>query len=1034
MCQGVYFGLMHTPPALFPYVIGLDVGIGSVGWAVLETASFDSVTPIRLRAANSYIFPVAETPKEGISLNQARRLARSTRRRLKRRRQRLAAARLLLIQELGVDVDVFSDPGKVSVWQLRVKALDQPLSPVELAKVCYHLIKHRGFRSSRKESAKAKKDKDQRKLLATLQENQEKLSQYRSFAEMVVTESRLPESPHFNHLRNRAGTYFVTPTRQQVEAELEVILRTQQKLGVAVPPALAERVRQLLFQQKPFATREEIYQKVGCCQFFPEEKRAPLHSVSYELFKCYINLNHLRIIDRQTGAERPLNQEQKQVAMERVSEKPTLSYKQARKLWQLPEREVFKGLYGRTAEEYQKSEEKRYVVQRPVYHQLRGAITAVGAERWGSLSGDTRKLDQICLELTLCKEEKELQPCLQQLGLTPDLVTAVMQVDGHTGFGDLSFRAIESLLPFLATGDDYYTAVSKAGLQPSQEPEDQYFPIINTDELRNPVVLRAVTKARKVVMAIIRRYGPPVRICVEVAREMSQDHERREQKRKENEENRQQNEALTARLRAEYGLVEPSTTDLLKFKLWQEQNAQCAYSGKPISIQMLFHDHQTEVDHALPMSRTLDDSYFNKVLVLTAENQNKRAQTPYEYLSGAAASSAWREYVKRVESWNIHRQKRETLLRQAVPTQLQLEDLRMGNRDLNDTRWMTKFLLDYFRLYCQYSGNVKRRVTAHTGLVTTFFRRRWGVSKSRENDRHHAVDAVVAGCINSHMLERLTRWAKEYEQFPYQERPRFPDPWPKFYKDLRFRILEDKIDEFWQVAELADRYQDIKDEIKPLRVVRAPRRRATGAIHKDTFYSLKKTREAGKLVEKARLEQPKAYQLKNGLTTYSTVEYRPKTAQSYITFFRGEKQAAAENGEMIRIDVFTRDGKFFFVPVYTVDLYRNRLPDRVCVAAKPESEWPKLDPSYTFLFSVYKGDYLRLQKKGKTIEGYYLGANRHTASIIVSNHDRSVVEDGIGLKTQQEVTKYEIDVFGNLSVVKSNTRPTLSARTTKRRL
>ncbi len=71
-----------------PITIGLDIGIASVGWAVL--------TSNRIVALGVRAFDKAETAKEGESLNLARRNARLMRRRLRRRAWRQTkVARLL---------------------------------------------------------------------------------------------------------------------------------------------------------------------------------------------------------------------------------------------------------------------------------------------------------------------------------------------------------------------------------------------------------------------------------------------------------------------------------------------------------------------------------------------------------------------------------------------------------------------------------------------------------------------------------------------------------------------------------------------------------------------------------------------------------------------------------------------------------------------------------------------------------------------------------------------------------------------------
>jgi len=119
---------------------GFDIGIASVGWAVLA--------PDRIVALGVRAFDKAETAKEGDSLNLVRRTARLMRRRLQRRAWRLARlARLLKREGVTSDTALFSPahPASISPWHLRVEALERPLSSEEWARVVYNLCKHRGF-------------------------------------------------------------------------------------------------------------------------------------------------------------------------------------------------------------------------------------------------------------------------------------------------------------------------------------------------------------------------------------------------------------------------------------------------------------------------------------------------------------------------------------------------------------------------------------------------------------------------------------------------------------------------------------------------------------------------------------------------------------------------------------------------------------------------------------------------------------------------------------------------------------------------
>ena len=170
------------------YTLGLDIGIASVGWCLLGE---DRIIDLGVRA-----FDKAETAKEGDPLNLIRRQARLARHRLAQRAWRLKKlARELTHHGLIADKRLFhpENPSVVSPWQLRVAGLDRLLAPEELARVIYHLCKHRGFhwisRAEEKQAdgdAKNEGGKVKQGLAGTKRLMEEK--GYRSIAEMVLAE------------------------------------------------------------------------------------------------------------------------------------------------------------------------------------------------------------------------------------------------------------------------------------------------------------------------------------------------------------------------------------------------------------------------------------------------------------------------------------------------------------------------------------------------------------------------------------------------------------------------------------------------------------------------------------------------------------------------------------------------------------------------------------------------------------------------------------------------------------------------------
>ncbi|RKW00398.1 MAG: type II CRISPR RNA-guided endonuclease Cas9, partial [Candidatus Saccharimonas sp.] len=108
------------------YSIGLDIGTTSIGWAIIDEDNK------RIEKVGVRIFEKPENPKDGKSLSEARRTARSTRRRLKRRRQRLNFIKRffrdnnLLAKE---QIEELLKPGnKLDPYKIREKALNEKIS------------------------------------------------------------------------------------------------------------------------------------------------------------------------------------------------------------------------------------------------------------------------------------------------------------------------------------------------------------------------------------------------------------------------------------------------------------------------------------------------------------------------------------------------------------------------------------------------------------------------------------------------------------------------------------------------------------------------------------------------------------------------------------------------------------------------------------------------------------------------------------------------------------------------------------------
>lgn len=1075
-----------------PYTLGLDIGIASVGWCVLGTKY---IVNLGVRA-----FDKAETAKEGDSLNLVRRTARLTRRRLQRRAWRLTKlARLLKKYGLIEDTRLFQpqNPFPHSLWKIRVDGLDRLLNREEWARVIYHLCKHRGFHwISRAESKQAESDSKgesgrvKKGLAVTAALMKEK--NYRSAAEMVLAE--YPDAQ-----RNKQGDYGKALSRISLSEELALLFQKQRAFGnpfadSSLEEALlgnGDRKSGLFWAQKPALAGSDLLKMLGKCTFEKAEYRAPKASFTAERHVWLTRLNNLRIVV--DGTTRPLNDQERQLALPLpYQQSGDFTYKQLRaaliKAGRLPDSFRFGGLsYPSAAQKDSgkaKDPEGATLIKFPAWQELRATLKKAGLEtEWEGLAGaavagQAQLLDSIAWVLSVFKDDQEVANELGKLSLPSagKMIEALLDIR-FDKFHALSLKALQKIVPQMENGLRYDEACERAGYHhslphPVGAGECQYLPpfyngrdengrmLFNeeADVPRNPVVLRALNQARKVVNAIIRRYGAPHAVHIEMARDLSRPMDERTKIKREQDEYRERNEKDKAEFAAQFGILgSPRGGDFEKWRLYREQQGKCAYSIAPINIDRLLEAGYVEVDHALPYSRSFDDSKNNKVLVLAKENRDKGDRTPYEYLGGAENSPRWLNFVAFVESTKAYRQaKRSRLLRKDFGAS-EAEEFR--ERNLNDTRYICRFFKNYVEHYLKLAeGSEAKRCVVLSGQLTAFLRARWGLAKVRsDSDRHHALDAAVVAACSHGMVKRLSDYARRKELDQLREglvdletgeisnpamykqmREHFPDPWAHFHHELEARLkIDDPVLLREEMERLGTYSSEALETLKPLFVSRAPQRRNGGAAHKDTIYGqpprLKEqggvtqkvplasltTKDLDRLVDphrneklyaaiRSRLEEhsgkgDKAFPASNPLRKPDR-DGNPtgpvvRTVTMEIDKLSGipVRGGIAKNDSMLRVDVFAKAGKFHLVPVYVHHRVAKMLPNRGIVAFKDEDEWTLIDGSFEFRFSLYPNDFVAIKLKADTYAGYYAGCDRSTGAVNLWAHDRNahVGKDGL---------------------------------------
>ena len=76
----------------------------------------------------------------------------------------------------------------------------------------------------------------------------------------------------------------------------------------------------------------------------------------------------------------------------------------------------------------------------------------------------------------------------------------------------------------------------------------------------------------------------------------------------------------------------PTTSEVLKYKLWLEQKYRSPYTGEMIPLGKLFTPAY-EIEHIIPQSRYFDDSFSNKVICESEVNKLKTNLLGHEFIS-----------------------------------------------------------------------------------------------------------------------------------------------------------------------------------------------------------------------------------------------------------------------------------------------------------------------------------------------------------------------------------------------------------------
>jgi CRISPR-associated endonuclease Csn1 len=721
--------------------LGLDIGSNSIGWALLSLDGNPSIIGAGVRVFQEGVN--RDTKGAEISKNETRRMARGARRNRFRRNYRkdkllrLMKRNGLLPAGEAVNGDIFLlDP-----YQLRAKGIEEKLSLHEFGRALYHLNQRRGFLSNRKSS----KGKDDGIVIKSANELQQKmdaqgartLGEY--FSRIDTTQERIRDHYTF---------------RSMYQKEFDLLWEKQSSFYPEIlVPALRQAIAdETIFYQRPLKPTDEL---IGDCTLESDQKRCPRGDWHARRFRILQDVNNLLVCESD-GKERKLTESERDIVLNILFTTKEPSFDSLRKKLGLIESQTFNFEEGSL-------DKKEAKLKGDYFASEMNGKTMLGKKGWEALDTATQiEINDLLLNDDLADEEVA-EMLRQQHGFTDEQAQAAIKISFPRGYMSYSRLAIQKLLPHMERGLRTDEAIEAAfsRIHSVQDDGEQVDVLPLPEDLRNPIVNKALIEARKVINAIIRMHGKPSKIVVEMARDVKGNAKEREEMRIKMAQNERENDRARHDLKYNMKIQKPTRDDILKFKLWEECGRECPYTGRPISQQSLFGEHpEFQIEHIIPYSCSLDDSYMNKTLCFVDENRRKGDQTPYAFYNG---TEQYEHILQRARRLPYPKRQKFTQKEASLDDFIQ--------RQLNDTRYITREILKYLKqLGCTVTGS--------RGKVTSELRHQWGLNsileselpglKNREDHRHHAIDAVVTALTSQKHLRELavTKYAVTHDGFP----------------------------------------------------------------------------------------------------------------------------------------------------------------------------------------------------------------------------------------------------------------------------
>lgn len=840
-------------------ILGLDLGTNSIGWALIEVD--ENHIPIRIIAMGSRIIPLSSSDKEefqrGLSItkNQSRTVSRTQRKGYDRKQMKKSDLKKILNQYNIFPSEELLKLPMLDLWKLRSDSANpnENISAEQLGRIFYMLNQKRGYKSARSEANADKKVTDYVQAVkgryAQLKDKNQTIGQF-------FYDGLNEANANNSYFRVKEEVY---PREAYIE-EFDMIINAQKDKHDFLTDEVVHQLRnEIIYFQRKLKSQKGL---VSICEFegfektifdnekdknkvvFVGPKVAPKTSPLFQLCRIWEVVNTITLkIKNPEGSkykwgEKTPNLEEKELLVDHLFTNESLSFTKLLEILSLKKDDVYvnkqilKGIKGN----------ETYATLYNILGNnelLNFDISIIPSEKTSMLldkkTGEILE-ERAGLELAANLEKeplyqlwhtiysiKDLDECKNALtkrfDFEDEIAEKLSKVDfNKQAFGNKSNKSMRKILPFLMEGYDYSQACSLAGYNHSNsltkdEREQQItldkLELLPKNSLRQPIVEKILNQMINVVNAILDQYGKPFEIRVELARELKQSKDERNDSDLQNSKNKKLNEEIGKRL-AELGLpvtkryiqkykfIFPSLSKSLKDA---KVNNQCIYCGETFNLTEALSGDAYDVDHIVPKSLLFDDSQTNKVLVHRKCNSTKTNQTAYDYIATKGEGQV-RIYSDRVDDWfkrgilsysKMQRLKvshKEYLERKKLGKETETDKKIWENfidRQLRDTQYISRKSREILQKVCN-------NVTTTEGGVTAKLRNIWGwddvlmnlqmpkykelgqtVIKEwtsdhgkrkhqkeeienwtkRDDHRHHAIDALVIACTKQGFIQRI---------------------------------------------------------------------------------------------------------------------------------------------------------------------------------------------------------------------------------------------------------------------------------------